>query len=177
MTTHNSYNLDAVEFKVLLPDDWRLWREVRLQALAEAPHAFTSTLAYWQGEGDQEQQWRARLAIPGSRNLIAYLGEHAAGMASGVPASDDPDGIELRSLWVSPGARGKGVGDRFLDDIEQWAAGLGLRTMRLSVMPSNHAAMRLYRRHGFNDTREQGDPTPDGTSRKIVMEKPIVAAI
>ncbi|AEO60368.1 hypothetical protein MYCTH_2309545 [Thermothelomyces thermophilus ATCC 42464] len=166
-----------IEVKVLLPGDWQLWRELRLQALAEAPHAFGATLAYWQGDGDREQRWRARLAIPSSRNLIAFLGGKPVGMVSGVPAINDTDAVELISLWVKPEARGRGVGGRLVDDVEQWAAGLNLKTMQLSVMPSNEAAIRLYRRHGLRDTGEKGDPTPDGTSREIIMAKPISSAV
>ncbi|KAK4246810.1 acyl-CoA N-acyltransferase [Corynascus novoguineensis] len=160
-----------VEIKVLLPDDWRLWRELRLQALAEAPYAFGATLAYWQGDGDQEQKWRARLDIPGSRNLVAFLEGHPVGMASGVPDSNNVGTIELISLWVSPDGRGTGVGDRLLDYIEQWATDLNFQTMRLSVRPSNEAAIRLYRRHGLRDAGEKGDSTTDDTSLEIVMEK------
>ncbi|AEO69695.1 cbf58685-6073-443f-83e4-f05f66d255f3 [Thermothielavioides terrestris] len=160
-----------IEIKVLQPDDWPLWREIRLQALAEAPYAFGATLADWQGDGDREERWRARLSIPGSLNIIAYLGGSPVGMASGVPAEDDPESSELKSPWVSPEARGKGVGDRLLDEIERWAVGLGMRTLRLLVRPSNAPAIALYRRHGLKETGESGDPTPNGTGHEVVMAK------
>ena len=62
-----------IELRVLTPDDWRIWRRIRLAALAEAPYAFGSRLADWQGDGDREERWRARLGIPGSFNVVAVL--------------------------------------------------------------------------------------------------------
>ncbi|KAK4123064.1 acyl-CoA N-acyltransferase [Parathielavia appendiculata] len=168
-----------IDIQVLQPDDWQLWRSLRLQALAEAPHAFGATLADWQGSGDREQRWRARLAIPGSRNVIARLEGRPVGMVSGVPAErggdgPDDDAIELISMWVSPEARGRGVGDQLVGEMERWAAGLGVRTMRLSVRPSNAAAVALYRRHGLKETGESiGDATPDRTDQERVMAKQV----
>ncbi|WP_211246348.1 hypothetical protein [Amycolatopsis taiwanensis] len=85
-----------VELRVLGPDDWRLWRELRLAALTEAPQAFEATLADWQGNGDREERWRARLAIPGSHNVIALAGDRPLGMVSGVPIGEGV--VELISL-------------------------------------------------------------------------------
>ncbi|WP_328710440.1 GNAT family N-acetyltransferase [Microbispora hainanensis] len=99
-----------IELRVLYEDDWPIWRELRLAALAEAPYAFGSTLSEWQGEGDREERWRARLAMPGSHNVIATIDDRPVGMAAGIPA-ETADEAELISFWVSPSVRGKGVGE------------------------------------------------------------------
>src|SRR5579875_3297701 len=52
------------------PEDWRRWRALRLAALAEAPWAFSSTLAQWSGPGDTEARWKDRLAGV-ALNLVA----------------------------------------------------------------------------------------------------------
>ncbi len=90
-------------------DDWRLWRELRLEALREAPYAFSSTLADWQGDGDTEQRWRARLtSVP--FNVVAYFDDAAAGIVSGT-APDAENTVELISMWVAPfGGDGMGPG-------------------------------------------------------------------
>ncbi|MFF7128467.1 GNAT family N-acetyltransferase [Streptomyces sp. NPDC008240] len=160
-----------LELRTLESDDWPLWRELRLAALAEAPYAFGSTLAQWQGSGDREERWRARLSIAGAHDLIALLDGRPVGMASGVPG-EGTENVELISMWVNPTARGKGVGDYLIQAVERWAAERGATTLRLSVMPDNRRATALYERHGFTeDTGEPGDLLPDGVGRERVMAK------
>lgn len=158
----------VIELRFLGADDWPVWRELRLAALAEAPYAYGSTLADWQGPGDREERWRGRLGAPGAHNVVAVRGGEHIGMATGVPAGE-PDAVELISMWVSPAARGQGVGDRLIGEIARWAARGGAKTLRLSVMPDNRAAIALYERHGFKDTGEPGDLLPDGVRREVVM--------
>jgi ribosomal protein S18 acetylase RimI-like enzyme len=161
----------VIGLRVLTPDDWRAWRELRLAALAETPHAFGSRLADWQGDGDREQRWRDRLAVPGSYNVIAVLDGQPAGMASGVPAEDSGGAAELISMWVSPAARGRGVGDHLVRAVEDWARQAGARVLKLAVAEGNDGAIALYRRCGFADTGELGDLMPDGVRRERVMAK------
>ncbi|MFG1843232.1 GNAT family N-acetyltransferase [Micromonospora sp. NPDC049175] len=162
-----------IEIRVLTPDDWPTWRDLRLAALTEAPGAFGSRLADWQGDGDREQRWRDRLSIPGARDLVAVLDRRPVGMASGVP-TEDPLVLELISMWVHPDARGRGVGDRLVDEVACWARQRGADRLRLSVMPDNAAAKALYRRAGFQLTDEQGTLTPDGEQ---VMLRPLQGAV
>ena len=152
---------------MLTEDDWQIWRDLRLAALAESPQAFGSRLADWQGDGDREERWRGRLGIPGSYNLIALIDGRPAGMASGIPAGE-PGVAELISMWVSPAARGRGVGDRLLAAVEQWARQAGAGALKLCVYEGNAAARALYRRAGFAGT---GELVPDGGRREMVMLK------
>ncbi|SDZ41831.1 Acetyltransferase (GNAT) family protein [Micromonospora pattaloongensis] len=160
--------------RVLTEGDWRVWRELRLAALAEAAYAFGSQLADWQGDGDREERWRGRLAIPGSYNVVAMLDGQPVGMASGVPA-DQECVVELISMYVAPVGRGRGVGDHLLRAVEQWARQVGARTLRLAVVEGNMNAWALYQRNGFHDTGELGDLMPDGIRREHIMVKNLAA--
>jgi ribosomal protein S18 acetylase RimI-like enzyme len=160
----------VIEVRSLGPDDWEIWRSLRLLALAEAPHAFGSRLADWQGENDREDRWRGRLSIAGSYNIVAVLDDRHVGMASGVPAP--ADGVaELISMWVAPTARGRGAGDLLVREIERWALSVDVRILRLDVSEDNDRASRLYVRNGFEYTGELGDLMPDGLRRERVMAK------
>lgn len=159
----------VTELRVLTVDDWRLWRELRLVALAEAPRAFRSRLADWQGEGDREERWRARLGTPGAHHVVAMLGGAPAGTASGVPGDDD-DVVELISMWIAPAARGRGVGDALVGEIARWGATTGAHTLRLDVRDGNHAANALYRRNGF---RRSGRTTVEDGALEHEMVRPL----
>jgi len=61
---------NEIDLQKICIDDWFLWRKLRLQALEEAPYAFSSTLADRQGQGDTEARWRGRLSnVP--LNIVA----------------------------------------------------------------------------------------------------------
>lgn len=123
-----------VELRVLASDDdWPVWREARLAALSEAPHAFNARLADWHHGG--EDRWRARLTMPGAHNLVAVREGETVGMAAGMPGVDGT--YELRSVWVSPRLRGQGVGDLLTGEVERWARREGARALRLAVVPGN----------------------------------------
>ncbi|MCA6093524.1 GNAT family N-acetyltransferase [Streptomyces sp. SCA3-4] len=158
-----------IELRVLTPDDWPLWRHLRLAALADAPYAFGSRLADWQGDGDREERWRGRLAVPGSYNLVALLDGRPVGMASGVPG-ETPGAAQLISMWVGGQARGRGVGDRLVGEVEAWARRTGAGTLRLAVVPGNDRAFALYRRNGLHDTGPCGDALPDGRREHVFVK-------
>lgn len=153
--------------------EWPLWRAVRLAALAEAPEAFKARLADWDHGG--EARWRARWEHSGGCHVVALRDGRAIGMACGLPAQGDTGGEggvrELRSVWVGPEGRGRGVADRLLATVEEWARRSGGTRLRLAVLPGNAPALALYRRHGFVATDEPGELLSDGVTRERVLAK------
>jgi ribosomal protein S18 acetylase RimI-like enzyme len=135
---------------MLSPNDWQVWRSLRLAALADSPGAFGSALAEWTGLGDAEQRWRGRLNTV-ELNVLLTLEDQPAGMVSAT-APDREGAVEMISLWVVPFARGHGVGDAALDCVVGWAhAEFGDVSVVLSVKTDNTPAIQLYGRHGFTD--------------------------
>jgi ribosomal protein S18 acetylase RimI-like enzyme len=138
-----------IELRTCTEEDWEYWRGVRIAALTEAPYAYASTLADW--EGGAAERWRARLRSV-AFNAVATLDGAPAGLASGVPEADGS--VTLISMWVAPFARGCGVGDRLVRSVVEWARGHRATIVRLDVVSNNIPAIELYRRNGFADAGE-----------------------
>jgi ribosomal protein S18 acetylase RimI-like enzyme len=146
-------------------EEWSQWRELRLDALEDAPYAFGSTLSDWQGEGDQEKRWRSRLESV-DFNAIATMDGRNAGMVSGVLENQR---VELISMWVAPFARGLGVGDELVDSVICWAEEMKTTRVELSVKEDNLPAITLYTRHGFKDVGANNrDDNPGHPERLMV---------
>jgi len=153
----------VVDVAVITAGDWRLWRELRLAALADAPDAFGSSLADWSGAGDTEARWRGRLEDV-ALNLVLALDGDPVGMVSGLAPGAD-GAVELISLWVAPSARGLGIGGEAVRRILAWVreAHPG-RSVGLSVKSDNDSARRLYERHGFVDA----GPSPEDPTEQLM---------
>ena len=87
-------------------DDWQVWRDTRLAALADTPDAFGSSL-------DRETQydertWRDEVRPDRGLKAVALMAGAPAGLVgAGVP---DAGGgvVELFGMWVAPTRRGHG---------------------------------------------------------------------
>jgi RimJ/RimL family protein N-acetyltransferase len=160
-----------VEVVTLGADQWQRWRALRLAALAQAPEAFGSTLAEWSDAGDTEERWRSRWAgVP--HNLVVVRDGRDVGMVS-LTAPHGTGLPELISMWVAPEARGAGVADAAVEAVLALAAEVHPgRAVALSVYEVNHAARRLYARHGFVDA----GPSPDGDDELLMIHEPVRSA-
>lgn len=76
---------------------------------------------------------------------------------------------EVKSMFVAEKARGKGVADALLRQIEDQARVEGLPMLKLETGNVLYAAHRLYRRHGFTDCGVFGGYVEAKSS--IFMEK------
>jgi ribosomal protein S18 acetylase RimI-like enzyme len=145
-----------VQIREVGADGWRAMRDIRLAALRDAPDAFAST--YEREAEFAEADWQRRIASRG--NFLAYapeLGTAPAGIVGGFEA--EPGTIELVSLWVSPPARGRGIGQALVETVIGWAQSKSISRVHLWVAENNDQARLLYERCGFSPTAER-QPLP-----------------
>jgi GNAT superfamily N-acetyltransferase len=70
---------------------------------------------------------------------------------------------EMKRLYVSPRARGLGLGRALVDAVLSEAARIGYREMRLDTLPSMAGAIALYRSAGFEPVAPYYDAPIAGT--------------
>ncbi|MFE1771293.1 GNAT family N-acetyltransferase [Streptomyces sp. NPDC059008] len=155
-----------ITVRPLEPDDWALYRAVRLAALTDAPEAFGSTLGREQAL--TEDDWRERLAH--RSQFVAEDGGEARGLVGVVPAG--PGTADLVSMWVHRAARGRGAGDLLVREALRWAGDHGRPRVRLWVTEGNAHAERLYARHGFQRTGRVQPVRAGSHEREFAMVRP-----
>ena len=140
------------------PGQWERVRAVRLQALADAPDAFGTTLA--EDEARPLPEWRARLARSDVATFLAVADGRDGGIATGAPFEGQEGAAGLFSMWTAPEFRGRGIGRALVEAVVSWARGAGYRRVLLDVADGNLPAIRLYARCGFAPTGETGTLPP-----------------
>lgn len=74
------------------------------------------------------------------------------------------DGVaELKRLYVSPAARGLGLGRSLLQAATGAAVAMGYRELRLDTLPTMHEAIAMYRKAGFRAVAPYYDSAVAGT--------------
>ncbi len=139
--------------------DWRVWKPLRLEGLADTPIGFGELYADAVLLSDAE--WDQRWARPGLR-LLAYVGDEPVGMAGGFVGDAGPT---LFGVYVRPAARGQGVLDVLVDAVSAWCAPAPLR---LDVHVDNAPARAAYLRLGFVETG--GRTTGGGIDGRDLLE-------
>jgi GNAT superfamily N-acetyltransferase len=142
-------------------DDWRLWREVRLAALADAPDSFADTAGA--AEALTERDWRAMTRE--AAIFIATAGREAVGVAAGLPR-ESPAERGLGAMWVAPAWRGRGVAPMLAAEVIGWARSQGCTRLSLWVPSDNARARAFYERQGFRTTG-RARPFPSDPRRSI----------
>ena len=81
----------------------------------------------------------------------------------------DPREVQLVSLWVDPGARGRGVARSLIHAVASWARDRGAEDVVLFVQEANAPGRALYLRAGFRPTGAREPVGPGRPGFKLVV--------
>jgi ribosomal protein S18 acetylase RimI-like enzyme len=148
------------------PDDWRRWRDLRLEALADTPLGYCEALT--DARRRDEASWRAALSRPGLALLVASGGEDVA-MGGGfvgrgddvLPGPGDEQVVTVFGVYVRPAARGRGLLEVLVERVAAWGREQGCTLLALDVHEDNGRALAAYARLRL---------TPDGRDRAYGLD-------
>lgn len=146
----NQSNLEIVQ---LSPDDWKEYRDLRLESLRESPQAFSGSLE--KEEKFTEKEWREKLEKANSlksRLLFAKLDGRVVGFLSAV-IGDSPKlehFVLIDTMYVAESARRKGIARKMLltllDEVRNHPE---IVKIQLAVTIEQKGAISLYEKLGF----------------------------
>ena len=123
------------------------FRELRLEALRNHPEAFSAD--YDEQASRTHEQWTARLR--NGNTFVACAGDALVGMM-GIFRGDTPKTQHKGTIWgvyVRPSYRGRGLAQKLMNACLAWAKDHHLRFVTLTVITTNTAAVKAYKRCGF----------------------------
>ena len=122
--------------------DWPAVAAIWAEGIATGSATFETEVPSWE-EFD-------RTRLPGQRLVAVDEGE-IVGWAALSPTSSREcySGVAENSVYVTAGARGRGIGRALLDALVAHADAAGIWTIQTSVFPENEASVALHERVGF----------------------------
>ncbi|MCW8842389.1 MAG: GNAT family N-acetyltransferase [Rhodobacteraceae bacterium] len=106
------------------------------------------------------------LCAPSIRFFVAREGQTTLGCAA---LADKGDYGEIKSMFVDPRTRGKGIANRLMRHLENEARSRGFATVKLETGDKLTQAHSLYKAHGYVECEPFGDYTANTSS--IFMTK------
>ena len=161
--------MTAFRVRPVVEPDWRRWKALRLEMLADTPIAYLETLAAAQGHPDSHWRRQAR----GRGDALRLIAETPDGRWLGTMGGVLAGGVAtLVAVYVTPAQRGRraGVTDALLEAVEAWALRHGDQ-LRLEVNELNPRAIAAYESRGFFRTGRTGPYPLDPPSLELEMVK------
>lgn len=121
------------------------------------------------------------LASPLYAIWLAVEGDEPVGYAlagpCGLPHAEvRPGDGELKRLYVSSTAQGRGVGAELFEAALAWLEREGPRTLWISVWSENYGAQRFYARYGFAKAGEYAFVVGRQRDREFIYRRPAPTA-
>jgi GNAT superfamily N-acetyltransferase len=123
-----------------------------LATVRELMRAYADSLPFdlgFQGFERELAELPGDYAPPRGALLVAHLGDRIGGCVALRPL--DEQSCEMKRLFVSPAARGAGLGRLLAEAVIAEGRRLGYTTMRLDTTPGMETAQTLYAQLGFRE--------------------------
>ncbi|WP_079529276.1 GNAT family N-acetyltransferase [Halobacillus hunanensis] len=133
--------------------DASTYRTLRLEALQTNPDAFITTYEQEKNKPDAIETTVQRLNSDEAHTFGVFIEEKLVGNVTlqKEPHPKFSHKASILAMYVHPECRGQGAGEMLLEKAIQFAKGIGLEILQLSVVKDNLPAKKLYEKVGFRE--------------------------
>ncbi len=161
--------------RLFTPDEWPLYKTVRLKALRSDPKVFGSSFA--REEPRPEAEWRQALERKDMGVFGVFDGEQVIGMTGVVIDKDDAGIAKLWGSWLEPLWRSKGVSEDMYRARIDWAREHETaKKIVVAHRASNIASKKANQKHGFVMTGSAPHLWHDGVTEDEIFYELILKA-
>lgn len=148
-------------------------RQVRLDAIADSPGAFTTRLEAAQSRPAEawERVAEAHSQAADQATWFAEVDDEVAGMISAFRTDDGA--VTMTSLWSVPGHRQQGVADALVATVREWAREGNATEVRQWLVARNAHARAFHDALGFVPTGAERPYEPAPQLREVEMRLPL----
>jgi len=145
--------LNSINIVSLTPDQWEIYRDIRLNGLLEDPQAFGRS--YEEEIAFPQEKWRQRAS--NSNNFMALENGIPLGTMGAYISDESGNKVaNIVGVFVSKEERGKGIGSKLLDAVlDKIKQNQSIKKIKLSVNKDQTLAVKLYEKFGFKITGEE----------------------
>jgi ribosomal protein S18 acetylase RimI-like enzyme len=165
-----------LELRRVTPSDWRALKHLRLAALLDTPLAFCERWTDAAALEDDAWKERAARGADGGDGFQVMAWDGARPVATAVGSVEDGTAW-LTGVYVAPDLRGRGLLERLVRPVADWAEEEGGTALRLEVHEDNPHARSAYRRLGFVETGRRRPYPLDPSGDELEMALPLTAAV
>ena len=165
-------NMNSISIRALNPDEWAIFRDLRLHALKSAPGVFAT--AYDDVASKLPEHWRATIQGAGNQVFGLFDDDRLIGITAVFTWNEDPlqQTALLAMSFILPEYRRRGLARLLYEARLEWIrAHPQFRRVVVSHRASNEASRRAMQQFGFVRTGSRPQTWPDGdTEDEITYE-------
>ncbi|GAA2017355.1 GNAT family N-acetyltransferase [Catenulispora yoronensis] len=157
-------------------EEWREFRELRLEALLDSPNNYGQTHEQASALPDEYWQERAQSNASADDRAFHVAVDDASGKLVGMwgvfPHFDRPGVCIVLGVYVQPAVRGMDLARRLMHESIAFARTTDAKELLLLVRDDNYRGRRFYEREGFEFTGLAEPHNLDPTHELVEMRYP-----
>jgi ribosomal protein S18 acetylase RimI-like enzyme len=136
-----------MNIRVLNQQDWQVWKDLRLEALQNAPEAFGTS--YKEAADQSDEEFQANLVQTDIFGAFVNSDMVGCGGFSRLKYIKMKHRGILYGMYIKPEFRGQGIADQLIEAVIAHAQSR-VTQLHVTCVTTNPAAVKLYEKHGFS---------------------------